>query len=86
MGKYFTTGQAAKLLRVSISTLKRWLSEPDLPVTDDRNANGWRLFNDEDIENLREYKKQLKKSGRRFKETTLIPIVKREFEKGSQGK
>ena len=80
MGKYFTTGQAAKLLRVSISTLKRWLMEQDLQISDDRNANGWRLFNDNDIESLREYKKNLKKSGRRFKETTLIPIVKRESE------
>ncbi len=76
MGNYLTCGQAAKRLRVSISTLKRWVGEPDLRVEELRNRNGWRLFSEKDLDKLRDYKKQIKRSGKRFNEVTLLPIDK----------
>ncbi len=78
MDQYYTSGQVAKLLRISISTLKRWLAQPDLKLEEHRNVNGWRLFSNNDVEQLREFKKDLRKSGRRFNETTLLPIIRRE--------
>jgi DNA-binding transcriptional MerR regulator len=74
MENYLTCGQAAKRLRVSISTLKRWVGESDLRVEDLRNRNGWRLFSEKDLVVLRDYKKQMKRSGKRFNEVTLLPI------------
>jgi DNA-binding transcriptional MerR regulator len=74
MGSYLTCGQAAKKLRVSISTLKRWVGEPGLSMEELRNRNGWRLFSEEDLGRLKEFKKQLKRSGKRFNEMTLVPI------------
>ncbi len=72
--KYFTSGQAARKLHVSTSTLKRWLTSARLNIKEYRNYNGWRLFTNEDVEELRKFKKISKKNGKRFKETTLIPI------------
>ena len=72
--KYFTSGQVARKLHVSISTLKRWLSHAELNIKEYRNYNGWRLFTSEDVDELRRFKKFSKKNGKRFKETTLIPI------------
>jgi DNA-binding transcriptional MerR regulator len=74
MGSYLTCGQAAKRLRVSISTLKRWVGEPGLRMEEFRNRNGWRLFSEDDLGRLKEYKRQLKRSGKRFNEMTLVPI------------
>jgi hypothetical protein len=74
MGSYLTCGQTAKRLRVSISTLKRWVSEPDLGMDELRNRNGWRLFSEDDLHHLRDYKRQLKRGGKRFTEMTLLPI------------
>jgi len=76
MTNYVTIGQVARRLHVSISTLKRWLSYPDLRVKEYRNYNGWRLFTDRDVDELVRYKRNVKKNGKRFKETTLIPIQK----------
>jgi hypothetical protein len=39
-----------------------------------RNRNGWRLFSEEDLNLLKEYKRQLKRGGRRFNAVTLLPI------------
>jgi DNA-binding transcriptional MerR regulator len=75
MADYVTTGQVARKLRISVSTLKRWLAEPDLPIDKRRNCNGWRLFTDKEIETLKKYKRQLKRNGKRFNDTTLVPIV-----------
>lgn len=75
MSQYLTSGQVAKKLRISLSTLKRWLEDPELNISNQRNYNGWRLFNLEDLESLREFKRQLRKSGKRFNETTLLPVV-----------
>jgi DNA-binding transcriptional MerR regulator len=74
MGSYLTCGQAAKRLRVSISTLKRWVGEPDLRMEELRNRNGWRLFSEDDLSHLKDYKRQIKRSGKRFTEITLLPI------------
>lgn len=75
MTNFFTSGQVAKRLRISISTLKRWLEEPELKISNHRNYNGWRLFTEEDLEVLKEFKRKMRKSGKRFNDTTLLPIV-----------
>jgi DNA-binding transcriptional MerR regulator len=75
MVRNYTTGQAAKMLRISGSTLKRWLDDPELVITDQRNYNGWRLFSEADIRAIREFKRRIKRNGKRFNDTTLIPVV-----------
>ena len=72
--KYLTSGQVARMLHISVSTLKRWLSHAELNIKEYRNYNGWRLFTHDDVEELKRFKKLTKKNGKRFKETTLIPI------------
>lgn len=74
MIQHFTSGQVARKLRISSSTLKRWLEDPELEVPEQRNYNGWRLFSDEDIVRLKEYRRQIRSKGKRFKESTLIPV------------
>lgn len=75
MAQYFTTGQVAKKLRISISTLKRWLEKEELMMIKDyRNYNGWRLFTEEDIEHLKKYKKHVRQSGKNFNDTILVPV------------
>jgi DNA-binding transcriptional MerR regulator len=73
---YLTSGQIAQSLRVSISTLKRWIDEECAIAEKARNANGWRLFTREDLEILRNYKRNKRRSGRRFNTATLTPVVK----------
>jgi DNA-binding transcriptional MerR regulator len=69
-----TTGQVAKALRVSVSTLKRWLEEtPDLALHR-TNSNGWRLFTEDEMARLREFQRRKRKEGRTFKPSTLRPI------------
>jgi len=85
MAPLHTSGQVAKKLRVSISTLKRWLDDPQLIIPDRRNYNGWRLFADEDIGVIQEYKRSIKKSGKRFNETMLIPVNGESGAKDSRG-
>lgn len=75
MVKYLTSGQVAKKLRISVSTLKRWLDEAGLDISEQRNYNGWRLFSEDDLKVLMEYKRNLKKNGKRFNDTTLIPVI-----------
>jgi DNA-binding transcriptional MerR regulator len=71
---FMTTGQVAKVLRVSVSTLKRWLDDfPDLAIQR-MNANGWRLFSEEEVIRLREHKRFRKREGRTFKPSTLRPV------------
>jgi len=74
MTRLLTSGQVAKKLRISISTLKRWLDDSDLIIPDRRNYNGWRLFAETDVAILQEYKRSIKKGGKRFNETMLIPV------------
>jgi len=75
MSTYLTTGQVARKLRVSVSTLKRWIVDPEVQIAERRNCNGWRLFSDRDIDILKKHKRMLKRNGKRFNETTLIPIM-----------
>ena len=75
MTRHFTSGQVAKKLRISISTLKRWLDDPELIISERRNYNGWRLFSDSDISILKEYKRKIRRNGKRFNDTTLIPVT-----------
>jgi len=72
---FLTSGQVAKKLRISISTLKRWLLETEKVISDYRNHNGWRLFTETDLEVLKEYKRELRRKGKRFNDTTLIPVL-----------
>ena len=74
MPKFLTSGQVARQLHISISTLKRWLAQPELKIKEYRNYNGWRLFTDKDVEVLKKHKRSVKKNGKRFNETTLIPV------------
>jgi DNA-binding transcriptional MerR regulator len=75
MIRHFTSGQVAKKLRISISTLKRWLEDPQLAISERRNYNGWRLFSEGDIEALKDYKRKIRRNGKRFNDTTLIPVA-----------
>jgi DNA-binding transcriptional MerR regulator len=71
---YHTTGQVAKTLRVSVSTLKRWLEETPGLAGFRTNASGWRLFSPDEIENLREHQRRRKREGKTFKPDTLRPV------------
>lgn len=71
---HYTSGQVAKKLRISISTLKRWLDDPELSIPEQRNCNGWRLFSDEDVARLRAFKRNMRRIGKRFRENILIPV------------
>jgi DNA-binding transcriptional MerR regulator len=73
--QYLTSGQVAKKLKISVSTLKRWLETMDSDISEVRNCNGWRLFTEEDIGIIREYKRKMKKNGKRFNDTTLVPVI-----------
>ena len=71
---YNTSGQVAKALRVSVSTLKRWLEENPSLAGFRTNASGWRLFSPAEIDLLREHQRQRKKDGKTFKPSTLRPV------------
>jgi DNA-binding transcriptional MerR regulator len=77
MSKFYTTGQVARRLRISVSTLKRWLEDPALRISEQRNYNGWRLFSEADLNVLTAFKKQLRRNGKRFNETVLIPVLQK---------
>lgn len=77
MVKFYTSGQVARSLRISVSTLKRWLEDPLLTVSEQRNCNGWRLFSEVDLNTLAGFKKQIRKTGKRFNDTVLIPVVQK---------
>jgi hypothetical protein len=62
-----------------VSTLKRWLEDPSLQahIAEQRNYNGWRLFSEADLSALANFKRALKKNGKRFNETVLIPVIQK---------
>ncbi len=80
MPEYFTSGQVAKRLRVSVSTLKRWSALRDSANGETRNASGWMLFSETDITDLRRFKRDRRRIGRNFSKETLEPA------NGSEGK
>ncbi|WP_251555162.1 MerR family transcriptional regulator [Neobacillus muris] len=51
------TGEAAKLLGVSPSTIQRWIKQLDLPM--ERNERGHYYFNEEDLDLLKKIRDQL---------------------------
>jgi DNA-binding transcriptional MerR regulator len=54
----YSLSEAAERIGVSPITLKRWLlSEKVSEVNRDRN--GWRVFNDSDVERIKKYAQQL---------------------------
>ena len=63
-----------KALRVSVSTLKRWLEENPALAGFRTNASGWRLFSPEEIEQIREHQRRRKREGKTFKPDTLRPV------------
>lgn len=71
---YHTTGQVAKSLRVSVSTIKRWLDENPGLAAFRTNASGWRLFSSDEIENIREHQRKRKREGKTFRPDTLRPV------------
>jgi DNA-binding transcriptional MerR regulator len=71
---YRTSGQVAKSLRVSVSTLKRWLDESPALASFRINASGWRLFDESEIDSLRVYQRQRRRNGKTFKPSTLRPV------------
>ena len=71
---YLTTGQVAKELKVSVTTLKRWLSEDSLVESTARNAIGWRLFTPEDVEKIKMFKEDKKKNGKQYSAAVLMPV------------
>jgi DNA-binding transcriptional MerR regulator len=74
MQEYFTTGQVAQQLRISVSTLKRWVAQGSVIPRETRNATGWMLFSQDDLDNLKQFKKDKRKNGKHFTEKTLRPI------------
>ena len=51
--QYYRTTEAARNIGVSRSTLLRWLSQGRVAVPVRRDRNGWRVFNEEDLDILR---------------------------------
>ena len=71
---YRTSGQVARVLRISVSTLKRWLeSDPELARLR-TNASGWRLFNQSEVDSLHDFQKKKRRNGKSFKPSTLRPV------------
>jgi chromosome-anchoring protein RacA len=56
-GLELNTGEVAKLLGVSISTVQRWVKQLKLPM--EKNDRGHYLFKEEDIELLKEIHQQI---------------------------
>lgn len=51
------TNEAAKILGVSASTIQRWVKQLELPM--DKNDRGHYIFNEQDLELLREIQDQI---------------------------
>jgi len=74
--KFYTSGQVAKRLRISVSTLKRWISDDGVVNNIKLNSNGWKLFSINDIHLLKDYQRQKRKNGKRFSPSILRPVEK----------
>ncbi|HHE41302.1 MAG TPA: MerR family transcriptional regulator [Dehalococcoidia bacterium] len=51
--RYYHTTEAAQRAGISRSTLLRWLRQGRVPLPARRDRNGWRLFTQEDLEQLK---------------------------------
>jgi hypothetical protein len=51
--KFYTTSEACLLAGTSRMTFLRWVRENKFSDVDHRDLNGWRLFSDQDIRNLK---------------------------------
>jgi len=51
--KYYKTNEACKMAGISRATFFRWLKERTIQDVKHKDRRGWRLFTDEDIENLK---------------------------------
>lgn len=71
------TSEVAKLLRVSASTIQRWVKQLELPM--ERNERGHYLFNQEDIELLKKIKEKIQNG------TLLQDIVPLQDKKNRKG-
>jgi DNA-binding transcriptional MerR regulator len=56
MANYYTSGQTARHLGISVATLNRWYSNHSLKIAPERNILGWRLFSDSDLKILADFK------------------------------
>ena len=51
---YYRTAEAFRMIGVSRNTLYRWLQKGILNGVEHRDSRGWRLFTQEEIEELRD--------------------------------
>jgi len=54
--QYFTTGHASQQLKVSVSTIKRWIITKKV-IKETRNSSGFILISQQDITDLQYYMK-----------------------------
>jgi DNA-binding transcriptional MerR regulator len=57
--QFYRLNDAARLIGVAPITLKRWLLQHKVEEVR-RDRNGWRVFDDADIERIREYATSLR--------------------------
>lgn len=58
MKESITIGEAARLIGVHTSTLKRWIKSGKIPRPN-ANRNGWYIFDTSDIENAKRFAKRV---------------------------
>lgn len=51
--KFFTIEEVAKILGISKQTIKRYERKKIFPPARRHAINGWRIYTDEDVENLK---------------------------------
>ncbi|MBD3342322.1 MAG: MerR family transcriptional regulator [Candidatus Lokiarchaeota archaeon] len=52
---FYYTSEALDKAGVHESTWRRWLKNGDIEDVKTKNRNGWRLFTDDDIQNLKDF-------------------------------
>lgn len=76
-GFVLNTGEAAKLLGVSISTIQRWVKQLKLPM--EKNDRGHYLFTEEDIESLKQIHQQIQQG---ILLSDIAPVYEKKVRKG----
>ena len=54
--KYYRTQEALELVGLPRSTYFKWLKEEKIEDVKYKDRNGWRLFTDDEIKNLKKFK------------------------------